>query len=570
MPPAVAGVSIQTTLARPQVASPIVASASDQTGGGWVVHLDGRVSSFGGAALFGDLPRRANRAAAMAGTPDGAGYWVATISGQVFAFGNARWYGSDRHVSVRNPVVGLAVGPHGRGYWLALSSGKVVSFGDARYFGRAADYRWTKWVVAIEPTPSGRGYWLARAGGGVLAYGNATNYGFAVRAHRMPSDVVGLTVARNGRGYWLVDGAGQVRAFGSARWLGSLQGVSNPVVGLVAGRGQTTYSLVTRSGVVETFSPLRTNARRQQQRHSQVGNTTTSTSTTTTTTVTSPPSTAPPTTLATTTSTTTTLATTTSTSTTLPSTTTTTVQATQGVQPTPPLPGSPMHLIYDDEFNGSALSSNWNTCWWYWKTYPKGCGHGGGEEEWYTPANVTVSNGALHLMAEKQTVTGLSSSDGVPETYNYTSGMVTSRQHFSYTYGYVEWRAQIPVGQGLWPALWMIPENDSWPPEIDALETIGADEGYYSYHPPTGNGESSGSAISDISGWHTYGLDWEPGSITWYVDGVQVARVTNDVPTTAMYLIMNLAVGGDWPGSPNASTQFPSSVNIDYVRVWQH
>ncbi len=164
-------------------------------------------------------------------------------------------------------------------------------------------------------------------------------------------------------------------------------------------------------------------------------------------------------------------------------------------------------------------------------------------------------------------------STGASRSYRYTSGMVTSYQKFSFTYGYVEWRAQLPSGQGFWPALWMMPANNSWPPEIDALETVGNQPniGNFTYHPPAGASQGFDKNIPGLSsGWHTFGVDWEPGSITWYVDGTKVASTTNDVTGDAMYLVMNLAVGGAWPGYPDATTAFPSSLNIDYVRVWQH
>ena len=219
-----------------------------------------------------------------------------------------------------------------------------------------------------------------------------------------------------------------------------------------------------------------------------------------------------------------------------------------------------MSLIFDDEFSGASLPSTWENCYWY---SLNGCGNGN-EMEWYTPNNISVSGGALHLTAEKQTVNG----------HDYTSGMVTSYDHFSFTYGYVEWQAQIPAGQGFWPALWLLPENGSWPPEIDALEVVGAqpDVATGTYHEPDGTSQGHDVVIPGLSsgGWHTFGVDWEPGSITWYIDGKARYSSTTDVTSLPMYLVMNLAVGGTWPGPPNASTPFPSSFNIDYVRVWQH
>jgi beta-glucanase (GH16 family) len=179
----------------------------------------------------------------------------------------------------------------------------------------------------------------------------------------------------------------------------------------------------------------------------------------------------------------------------------------------------------------------------------------------------------LSLTAKDQTAHGITMTTGAPRTYQYTSGMVDTYKKFSFQYGYVEWRAELPTGQGFWPALWLMPENNSWPPEIDALEVVGnqPDIGNYTYHPPSPQpSQGFDTKISGLSsGWHTFGVDWEPGRITWYVDGNQVAKTTYDVTSLPMYLVMNLAVGGAWPGYPDASTPFPSSLNIDYVRVWQ-
>jgi len=240
--------------------------------------------------------------------------------------------------------------------------------------------------------------------------------------------------------------------------------------------------------------------------------------------------------------------------------------------PAPALPDGPMNLIFDDEFNGNSLSPTWSTCWWY-SPSPAGCSNGDAEGEWYTASNVSVSNGVLALTARNQPVRGIMMTTGAPRTYLYTSGMVNTYNKFQFTYGYVEWRAELPTGQGFWPALWMIPANNSWPPEIDGLEVVGnqPDVANFTYHPPSpAASQGFDKVIPGLSsGYHTFGVDWEPGRITWYVDGAEAATTTDQVTSLAEYLIMNLAVGGSWPGYPNASTPFPSALKIDYVRVWQ-
>jgi beta-glucanase (GH16 family) len=231
-----------------------------------------------------------------------------------------------------------------------------------------------------------------------------------------------------------------------------------------------------------------------------------------------------------------------------------------------------MRMIFDDEFNGGSLSSTWSTCFWY---APNGCNDGSAEQQVWLAKNVTESNGLLQLTARHETVQATNNSNQM-QTWNYTSGMVNSEHQFSFSYGYVEWRANVPAGQGFWPALWLLPEDNSWPPELDVLENLGNDPttGYYTWHPASPNPQQGfGVKAADLSvGYHTFGADWEPGSITWYVDGHQVAQTTFNVSGTAMYLVMSLAIGapGSWPGAPNLSTPFPSTFTIDYVRVWQH
>jgi beta-glucanase (GH16 family) len=245
-----------------------------------------------------------------------------------------------------------------------------------------------------------------------------------------------------------------------------------------------------------------------------------------------------------------------------------------GAQASPP-PGT-WHLAFGDEFNGTSLDgSKWNTC------YPSGCyGPSSGELEWYQAANVTESGGYLHLTAKHESVTPKRRT-----TYNYTSGMVSSggadsrtAPSYSFKYGYFEISAQVPMGQGLWPAFWTLPASYKWPPEIDAMEINGAytNKVDMTYHWGTNkNGYATQwyTSPNDFAvAQHTFGVDWEPDSITWYVDGVEQFQYTNasNIPNQPLYLIANLAVGGAWPGNPDATTPFPSEVAIDYIHVYQH
>lgn len=237
--------------------------------------------------------------------------------------------------------------------------------------------------------------------------------------------------------------------------------------------------------------------------------------------------------------------------------------------------------IFGDDFNSSTLdASRWTTCYW-WDN--QGCTNAGNHElEWYQNKNVAVQNGSLQLEARKEQVTA---SDG--HRYAYTSGMVTTGRdshnlsepvRFAFQYGFAEIRAKAPGGKGLWPAFWLLPADNTSKPEIDVMEIIGDQPGTVnmSLHYLDLNGvadrvANTCDATSYTDDWHTFGVDWEPGSITWYIDGVacwQFADASH-VPAKPMYLLINLAVGGDWPGPPDANTAFPSDFWVDYVRVWQ-
>ena len=136
-------------------------------------------------------------------------------------------------------------------------------------------------------------------------------------------------------------------------------------------------------------------------------------------------------------------------------------------------------------------------------------------------------------------------------------------------------RAQLPAGQGLWPAFWLLQADMSWPPEIDVMEVLGHDMTtlYTAAHTnQTGSHTSKGGTIKvpDMSaGYHTYGVDWQADYITYYFDGNQVWKTpTPSDMHEPMYMIANLAVGGYWPGMVNSTTPFPAQMKIDYIRAY--
>ena len=225
------------------------------------------------------------------------------------------------------------------------------------------------------------------------------------------------------------------------------------------------------------------------------------------------------------------------------------------------------NLIFSDEFDGSTLNTaTWQTCSW-WATTTCSI-ESNNEQELYTPNNVSVANGALTLQARRENAVAWNG-----KTYNYTSGMVSTGGRsgsvapgFTYKYGYAEARVDVPAGQGLWPAFWTLPADYSWPPEIDAMEILGNQPNvtHMTYHYLDANGVEQGPGASwagpDFSaGWHTFGVDWEPNAIVWYVDGVERNRFTDASAITAkpQYLLFNLAVGGNWPGSAERHHPLP-------------
>ena len=225
-------------------------------------------------------------------------------------------------------------------------------------------------------------------------------------------------------------------------------------------------------------------------------------------------------------------------------------------------PAGNWRLIFEDEFSGTGLdAAKWNTSHLWGSIVINN------ELQNYSPENAIVSNGALQLKAERR------SSGGQP----YTSGMIASWGKFAMTYGVVEARIRVPAGQGLWPAFWMMPAKGDSPFELDVMENLGHDPRtvhFAAHWRENGISKVSGDSYTgpDLSmDWHTVTLEWNSSKVTWYVDGIARYEHTNasGIPNEPMYLIANLAVGGNWPGSPDASTPFPSTYAIDYIRAWQ-
>lgn len=222
-------------------------------------------------------------------------------------------------------------------------------------------------------------------------------------------------------------------------------------------------------------------------------------------------------------------------------------------------------LTFHDEFDGAELD---RTAWV--TRFKWGEARVNGELQAYVDDAFSVDAGVLSITGEHR------DGDYAGETLPYRSGVLCSVHE--QRYGYFEARLQVPAGRGLWPAFWMLgATGTSGVNEIDVHEILGQEptRAYQTIHwgsSYTSGHQSDGSSVSgtDFSaGFHTFGLEWSPDAVIWTIDGVEVKRYSGPgIPQVDMYLIMNLAIGGNWPGAPDGTTPFPARYRIDYVRAY--
>jgi beta-glucanase (GH16 family) len=246
--------------------------------------------------------------------------------------------------------------------------------------------------------------------------------------------------------------------------------------------------------------------------------------------------------------------------------------------------GSRWKLTWHDEFDQPDGSRPDPAKWLY---DLGGNGWGNQELESYTnrPENAHIERGTLVITARPEHFTG---SDGIAR--DYTSARLKTLGLFSQKYGRIEARIKVPAGQGMWPAFWMMGddvERVGWPKcgEIDIMENVGKEPGvvHGSLHGPERGSLPknlmqpfalpAGQRFSD--GFHIYAIEWQPDVIRFYVDAWLYASLNPRAPDGSswafdhpFFILLNLAVGGDWPGSPDGSTEFPQSMLVDYVRVY--
>ncbi|MCA0238414.1 MAG: family 16 glycosylhydrolase [Bacteroidetes bacterium] len=234
-------------------------------------------------------------------------------------------------------------------------------------------------------------------------------------------------------------------------------------------------------------------------------------------------------------------------------------------------------LVWQDEFNSNTL----NTSFWTHEMGNNG-GWGNNELQYYRPENTYSHDGKLIIEARQENFSGS----------QYTSSRMVTKGKKEFKYGRIDIRAALPKGKGIWPAFWMLGSNFTtagWPAcgEIDIMEMIGSQPGtahgtvHYGTSTATHQQRTASKTLANnallADAFHVFSMEWEENRIRWYLDDVQFHEVT---PATLgagqpwpfnqnFFFIFNLAVGGNWPGSPDGSTIFPQRLVVDYVRVFQ-
>lgn len=231
-------------------------------------------------------------------------------------------------------------------------------------------------------------------------------------------------------------------------------------------------------------------------------------------------------------------------------------------------------LVWHDEFSGKTLNHNY----WTQQIGNDDDGWGNGELEYYTDGtrNVSVSHGSLIIEARKEPFKGL----------NYTSGRITTKGKKTFTFGRIDIRAKLPVGIGMWPALWMLGTRGDWPScgELDIMELIGdypnRVRGSLHWQNKSGAHTHKWADFFLQTGnfsdkFHVFSINWKRDKIQWYVDDKLVLTLSkadfggaNYPFNDPMFFVFNVAAGGFWPGPPS-NTIFPQRMYVDYVRVFQ-
>ncbi|MEM9385633.1 MAG: glycoside hydrolase family 16 protein [Pseudomonadota bacterium] len=245
--------------------------------------------------------------------------------------------------------------------------------------------------------------------------------------------------------------------------------------------------------------------------------------------------------------------------------------------------GGAMTLIFSDEFDGDRVDPET----WFFETGDGSqyglVGWGNNELQWYLPNSAQVSDGTLKITARRESSNG----------YNYTSARINTRDRVAVRYGRIEARMKLPAGQGIWPAFWLLGQDSpygDWAAsgEIDVMEAVnldgtGGNEIFGTIHfggefPSNLSTSETYTPSTDVSEeFHVYAVEWDETEIRWYVDDVLYATQNAWSSTAApfpapfdqpFYILLNVAVGGSFPGPPTIDTAFPVTMEVDYVRVY--
>jgi beta-glucanase (GH16 family) len=246
-------------------------------------------------------------------------------------------------------------------------------------------------------------------------------------------------------------------------------------------------------------------------------------------------------------------------------------------------PGDALTLVWADEFDDSQLDPE-N---WFFETGDGSQygipGWGNNELQYYLPNNASLENGLLTIEARAESSNG----------FDYTSARIHTRDRFAFRYGRIEARMRLPGGQGVWPAFWLLPQNDQYggwaaSGEIDIVEAVnlGGAGGNNIYGTIHYGGEWPNNVFSGevflvpanaTTEFHTYAIEWDVNEIRWYVDDVLYAVRNSWLSTGGVfpapfdqhfYILLNVAVGGNFPGNPDDSTTFPVRMEVDWLRVY--
>lgn len=236
-------------------------------------------------------------------------------------------------------------------------------------------------------------------------------------------------------------------------------------------------------------------------------------------------------------------------------------------------------LIWNDEFDGSSIDNS------KWNHEVNANGGGNNELQYYTarPENSYLQDGKLFIIGKKEQYTG---PDGVR---SYTSARITTEATNSFQYGKITALIKLPYGQGIWPAFWMLGTNISqvgWPKcgEIDIMEMIGGGDGRdnvvhgtlhwdnFGHRFQGGSTKLSNGILADD--FHEFTIDWNEEKIEWSLDGIKYYELSISPQEMSafhnnFFIIINLAIGGNWPGNPSPETVFPQEMVVDYVRVYE-